>query len=152
MQPAATAHRHAGFVSRAIAFVVDALAISAIVLVAEALSQAIGAAFLLHRAPALLALSRAALVAATFAFGAIVPVAYPVVFWALCGQTPGKALLGLRVVRADGRRVTVATALLRYLGYWISAIPLFLGFAWILVDDERRGWHDLIAGTYVEYA
>jgi uncharacterized RDD family membrane protein YckC len=151
MQKAAVSNRHAGIVSRATAFVIDAIAISVTVLVVATLLQSIEGFFTLYRAPALLAPSRAVLVAVTIAFSVLLPVAYPICFWALFGQTPGKALLGLRIVRADGRRMTLSGALLRYLGYWVSAIPLFLGFAWILVDAERRGWHDRIAGTYVVY-
>jgi uncharacterized RDD family membrane protein YckC len=41
--------------------------------------------------------------------------------------------------------------ILRYLGYSLSAISLFLGFFWILIDDRRQGWHDKIAGTLVIY-
>src|SRR5262249_20684585 len=78
-------------------------------------------------------------------------VAYPIAFWVIAERTPGKALMGLRVIRTDGKPMTLGRAVLRYAGYWISALPLFLGFAWILVDDERRGWHDRIAGTCVVY-
>ena len=37
----------------------------------------------------------------------------------------------------------------RLLAYWIDSIALYIGFAWILIDKRRRGWHDLIAGTVV---
>jgi uncharacterized RDD family membrane protein YckC len=151
MQKIAVSERHAGMVSRATAFVIDAVVIGVTVLVVAALLQSVEGFFTLYGAPALLAPSRGMLAAATIAFSVVFPVAYPVGFWALSGQTPGKALLGLRVMRTDGRRMTLSTALLRYLGYWLSALPLFLGFAWILVDDQRRGWHDWIAGTYVAY-
>jgi uncharacterized RDD family membrane protein YckC len=151
MQKAAVSDRRAGFISRAAAFVIDAVVISVTVLVVATLLESIEGFFMLSRASALLAPTRAALVAATIAFGAALPVVYPIGSWVFFGQTPGKALLGLRIVRADGRRMTLSTALLRYLGYWVSAIPLFLGFAWVLVDDQRRGWHDWIAGTYVVY-
>jgi uncharacterized RDD family membrane protein YckC len=60
-------------------------------------------------------------------------------------------LLGLRVVTIEGRRLTVWRAILRFLGYMLAALPFFLGFAWILVDNRRQGWHDKIAGTYVAY-
>ena len=81
----------------------------------------------------------------------LVVLTYFVFFWTLVGYTPGKALLGLRIVRQDGRPLSVGRALLRYLGYWISAIPLFLGFIWILFDRQHEGWHDKIANTHVVY-
>lgn len=76
---------------------------------------------------------------------------YPMFFWVVIGQTPGKRLLGLRVLQTDGRLLSVSRAFIRVLGYWVSALPLFFGFFWILLDNERQGWHDKIAGTYVVY-
>jgi uncharacterized RDD family membrane protein YckC len=76
---------------------------------------------------------------------------YPVFFWVMIGQTPGKRLLGLRVIQTDGQLLGVGRAVLRVFGYWISTIALFFGFAWILFDGQRQGWHDKIAGTYVIY-
>ncbi len=69
----------------------------------------------------------------------------------LTGRTPGKWLMGLRVVRTGGGDVTLGKSLLRSLGYIVSLIPLGAGFLWVLVDDERRGWHDHIAGTKVQH-
>ncbi len=69
----------------------------------------------------------------------------------LTGRTPGKWLMGLRVVRTCGGDVTLGRALLRSIGYIVSLIPLGAGFFWVLVDDERRGWHDHIAGTKVQH-
>jgi uncharacterized RDD family membrane protein YckC len=151
MHKAIGSGRHAGIISRGIAFVIDASAISVTVLLVAALLQSIEGFFTLSGASALVVPARVVLAAMTIAFSAVFPVAYPIGFWALSGQTPGKALLGLRIMRTDGRRMTLSTALLRYLGYWLSALPLFLGFAWILVDDQRRGWHDWVAGTYVAH-
>ena len=81
----------------------------------------------------------------------LIVLSYFVFFWAFVGYTPGKALLGLRIVRQDGRPISVGRAIPRYLGYWISAIPLFLGFIWILFDRQHEGWHDKLANTPVIY-
>jgi uncharacterized RDD family membrane protein YckC len=81
----------------------------------------------------------------------LIVLVYFVFFWTLVGYTPGKALLGLRIMRPDGRPLSAGRALLRYLGYWVSAIPLFLGFIWILFDRQHEGWHDKIANTHVVY-
>jgi uncharacterized RDD family membrane protein YckC len=83
--------------------------------------------------------------------GVVLAVAYSVVSWAWFGRTPGKALLGLAVTTRDGSRPGVGRSLLRFLGYLLSSIPLGAGFLWILVDDHRRGWHDHLAGTSVVY-
>jgi uncharacterized RDD family membrane protein YckC len=80
----------------------------------------------------------------------IVCAAYFPWFWSRGGQTPGLRLFGLRVVRdRDGGPVSVGAATLRLIGYWIDAVVLYIGFIWIFVDQRKRCWHDLIAGTVV---
>jgi len=75
---------------------------------------------------------------------------YSVYFWVKQnGQTPGKKAMNIRVIRADGKPIDWMTGILRYIGYFVSLIPLFLGFVWILFDAKKQGWHDKIAGTYV---
>jgi uncharacterized RDD family membrane protein YckC len=81
---------------------------------------------------------------------------YYVTFWRWRGQTPGKWLLGIRVVAIDdtklGRgKISVGRAVLRLVGYLLSALPFYLGFLWIL-GPERRGFHDRLARTEVVYA
>jgi uncharacterized RDD family membrane protein YckC len=80
----------------------------------------------------------------------IIGIGYFPWFWARGGQTPGMRLFGLRVVRdRDGGPVGAGQAILRLIGYWVNGIVLYIGFIWVFVDDRRRGWHDLIAGTVV---
>jgi uncharacterized RDD family membrane protein YckC len=76
---------------------------------------------------------------------------YFILFWSLTGQTPGMALLGLRVMTLEGKRLSIWRGILRMIGYILSTIPLYLGFLWVLVDDRRQGWHDKLAGTCVIY-
>jgi uncharacterized RDD family membrane protein YckC len=35
------------------------------------------------------------------------------------------------------------------IGVYVAAIPFFLGFIWVLFSKDRRGWHDMIGGTYM---
>ncbi len=84
-------------------------------------------------------------------FSLLLPLVYFFASWALGGQTVGNAIVGLKVVSTNGRKVTVGAAFLRLIGYAIAIIPLGLGFVWSLVDDRRQGWHDKLAGTYVIY-
>lgn len=65
------------------------------------------------------------------------------------GQTFGKMMLGIRIISKDGSPLTTGKLLLRYLGYIISSLFASLGFIWVAFDKKRRGWHDMIAGTYV---
>ncbi|MCE2473098.1 MAG: RDD family protein [Anaerolineae bacterium] len=65
------------------------------------------------------------------------------------GQTLGKMVFGLRVIKKNGRRVSVLDALLRnVLGYMVSQIFL-LGYIWAFTDRENQAWHDKMAGTVV---
>jgi uncharacterized RDD family membrane protein YckC len=81
----------------------------------------------------------------------IIVILYNVFFWSLTGQTPGLMFMGLRVVTLDGKRLSIKRAAARIVGYIIATIPLYLGFAWILIDDRRQGWHDKLARTCVVY-
>ena|SRR5690349_7400784 len=72
--------------------------------------------------------------------------------WAMSGRTAGMAVLGVRVVRADGQAIDPWHGVLRALVFPLSFLLLGLGFLGILVQRERRALHDLIAGTAVVYA
>ena len=79
----------------------------------------------------------------------LVGIAYFVAFWVWRGQTPGKMALSIKLMRTDGSNLTIGDALLRYLGYFVSAATLFIGFIWIAFDSRKQGLHDKIADTYV---
>lgn len=76
---------------------------------------------------------------------------YFVMFWSLTGRTIGKWTMGLRVVTIDGLAPTVRWSLLRLIGYGLSAIVFWAGYVWVIVDANRRAWHDHLARTYVVY-
>jgi uncharacterized RDD family membrane protein YckC len=92
------------------------------------------------------------------AVGLIVGLLYGPVFvtrdGARNGQSPGKQIVGLRVVKEDATPMDLKTAIIResLLKYLIgTAIPLFLVVSWAmsLGRDDRRALHDRITGTYV---
>jgi uncharacterized RDD family membrane protein YckC len=142
---------YAGFATRLIAWGVDRLIVAAIVAVvtvgADLVQGALGIAETLGLEEQL-ALIMTGLVVL---LGLLIPIVYDIGFWLLAGQTPAKRMMGLRVVRTDGHRLTIGNCVRRYIGYWVSGF-LFLGYLWILVDDRRQGFHDKIAGTFVVYA
>jgi len=71
--------------------------------------------------------------------------------WAVFGRTGGEALFGLRLVRRNGREVGWGRAFLRFLLTPLAYAFCGLGFAWILIDNRRRTWADIAAGTVVVY-
>lgn len=75
-------------------------------------------------------------------------IGYFVLFHGLDGKTIGKWLMSLRVVGADRKAITCRQAAVRCLGYFVSAF-FGLGFFWILLNREKRGWHDFLAHTWV---
>ena len=101
--------------------------------------------------PAIAYLCHGALVVGVLA-GTWGPVLYALLFWSTTGQTPGKAVMGVRIVRLDGKPLNLVTAVRRILGYGLSMVTFGVGFLVVLSDDRRQGWHDKIAGTCVIYS
>jgi uncharacterized RDD family membrane protein YckC len=62
--------------------------------------------------------------------------------------TPGKLLLGMKVIDLHGRRISYWRSLGRFLGKFLSAI-LWIGIILIAFTKRRQGLHDKIAGTLV---
>ncbi len=151
---------YAGFTSRAVAIIIDyalIAVISAIVIGALALFFNISSvqrfiAWLNSVLPGISNLFEALI---SPAFGAVFFVLfqylYFIFFFSTTGQTVGKAVMGLRVVTTDGKRMGVKRSFIRTLCYAVSLAPLGLGFLWVLGEDRRKAWHDKIAHTYVLY-
>jgi len=58
--------------------------------------------------------------------------------------------IGAKIVDAKtGRPASTGQLVGRYLGYYVSSIPFFLGIFWVAFDDRKQGWHDKLAGTVV---
>jgi len=79
----------------------------------------------------------------------LLDIIYFVTFWAWRGQTPGKILTGIKIIRTDSSEISWQYSLLRYLGCIVSTIILFIGFILIAFDKRKQGMHDKIADTYV---
>jgi uncharacterized RDD family membrane protein YckC len=66
------------------------------------------------------------------------------------GQTVGKRALGIRVYDfRQGGPIGTGRAIGRYFARWLSAIPCFLGYLWMLWDGEKQTWHDKLVGDVV---
>jgi uncharacterized RDD family membrane protein YckC len=136
--------RFASHGARLVAYLVDGILVAVLVTIVAVLLSFGVAAFAIARADALAVLSGVLVVVAVFA----VSLGYFPWFWVKGGATPGMRIFNLRVVRdRDGGPIGWGEALLRLVGFWVSSLVFYLGFAWILIDKRRRGWHDLIAGT-----
>ena len=80
----------------------------------------------------------------------VLPAVAVILFWVYRQATPGKIAIGARIVDArTGRPASTGQLVGRYLGYYVSMIPLCLGLIWVAFDARKQGWHDKLAGTVV---
>jgi len=80
---------------------------------------------------------------------------YPVLFEVLRdGQTPGKKLMKLRVINANGTPVTWIASIVRNLLRTVDFLPVLYAFGVCasLVDPRCRRLGDIVAGTLVVHA
>lgn len=81
--------------------------------------------------------------------GLVLGAVYYTVLTAKTGQTWGKKVFDLKVVRADGSPVTGLDAFLRWCAYLASYLTLCVGFLMAGWTADKRALHDYIAGTRV---
>ncbi|AUM14949.1 hypothetical protein Kalk_13385 [Ketobacter alkanivorans] len=80
----------------------------------------------------------------------LLPLVLVIALWIRYASTPGKMAFKAKIVDADTfEPVSNGRLILRYFGYFVSILPLFLGFLWICWDERKQGFHDKIAGTVV---
>lgn len=128
----ATSYNYAGFGRRLVSALIDGIIIATLGgVIAYIISQ--GQSTVLQGPPAI-----------------IIQAGYVILLWVnMGGQTLGKKIMGIKVIKTDGKPVDYTTAIIRYLGYMVSALPLLLGHLWIIWDKNKQGFHDKIANTYV---
>jgi len=87
---------------------------------------------------------------ADFVISYLLPAAIILVLWNRISTTPGKMAVGAVIVDArSGGRPSPSQLFVRYIGYFVSTLPLFLGLIWVGIDARKQGWHDKMAGTVV---
>jgi len=136
---------YAGLATRAVALAIDVAIAHVIVFAGGAILALVGS---------LVADIHLDTIARLLAAGAWITVVgvYFVLFWSTAGQTPGMRLLSLRVMTRNGEHPGVTRSIMRLIGLGLAIMPLFLGFIPVLIDTQRRGLHDYLAGTVVLYA
>ena len=78
------------------------------------------------------------------------PIIAVIIFWQYRSATPGKIMMGIYIV--DEKTLghpPFGRLVLRYFGYYVSILPLLLGFIWVAFDKRKQGFHDKIARTLV---
>jgi len=80
----------------------------------------------------------------------VLPAVLVIWFWRAKQATPGKMVFSARIVDATTfAPPSLKQSIGRYLGYFVSTIPLCLGLLWVAFDRRKQGWHDKLAGTVV---
>jgi uncharacterized RDD family membrane protein YckC len=143
--------QYAGFVTRLIAYIIDQLIIAGVISLVTVVAGFVMQSLNINELIGAQRIAQVIMFILALVLIICFLILYNIGFWMLAGQTPGKRLMGLRIVRTDGERITIGPAIRRWVGYWLSAI-LFLGYLWVLVDDRRQALHDKLAGTLVVYA
>jgi uncharacterized RDD family membrane protein YckC len=130
--PTAVMAEKAGWSTRFLAILIDAIGIG---IIAAAISSVLGADTQSRQYQGISILLQAA---------------YFTYFWSAAGKgQTGSRALNIRVVKTDGSHLDYFGAFLRYIGFVISCVVLFIGVIWAAFDAQKQGWHDKIAGTYV---
>lgn len=141
--------RVAGFVTRLMAYLLDLVVLVALIALGGWLFVLVDD-FIQSFFP-----EEVDLISLSVLFAALIPIlmiVYYVGFWSLTGRTPGKWVLGLRVVGSDGEPPRLGRSFIRLFGYLVSALAFWMGYLWVLVDKDRQAWHDHMARTWVVYA
>jgi uncharacterized RDD family membrane protein YckC len=132
---------YGGLATRTVAFLLDLMLLAVAFVVVGAL-----AGLVVSLVGDVSAATLAGLLGVSWTLAAL---AYFTFFWSTTGQTPGLRVLGQHVVRVDGGRIGPGRAALRFLILTFGFVVLLGGVLLILVDDRRRGLHDVLTGTVV---
>lgn len=75
---------------------------------------------------------------------------YPIGHLTRDGQTPGRRAMRIAILKLNGDNLTMGDVVLRnFVGYALSALPLFLGWLWVIPDKNNQAWHDKLVNTVV---
>ena len=77
-----------------------------------------------------------------------IAVLYQVFFFTLAAATPGMKYAHLSLRTFGGEKPTRAQRWGRLGALFLSLLPMGLGVAWAIFDEEHLSWHDRLSGTY----
>ena len=123
----------AGAGTRLVSYIIDAIILWIIGAIVGLIFMALGTGYM----------------AASIIVGILISLGYFTYFFGN-GQTPGMKVMKIKLCGTDGTYpIGYGKGFLRWIGMLISALVIYIGFLWILIDKDKQGWHDKIADTYV---
>ncbi|MHB1794283.1 MAG: RDD family protein [Acidobacteriaceae bacterium] len=75
-------------------------------------------------------------------------VLYQMLFFSLSGATAGMLYAHIALCTFDDQNPTRSALQHRLAAWWVSLLPLGIGFLWCFVDEDNLCWHDRITRTY----
>ena len=85
-----------------------------------------------------------------FIINYVFPTIAVILLWKYYQATPGKMIFKATIVDAKtGGKPTLKQWIIRYLGYFVSLLPLGLGYFWVAFDKKKQSFHDKLANTLV---
>ena len=133
---------YVGFWSRLVASIIDTILM--MIIVAPLLTWIYGAGYWADPERGLIAGP------ADLLLNWLLPAIAVVLFWVYRQATPGKMAIGAKIVDAKTLgKPSTGQLIGRYLGYYVSILPLLLGLIWVGIDPKKQGFHDKLAGTVV---
>jgi uncharacterized RDD family membrane protein YckC len=79
---------------------------------------------------------------------AIAGALYQMLFLTLASATPGMKYAHIRLITFDGRIPSRAQRVRRLFALLLSLLPVGLGLAWAIFDEDHMSWHDRLSRTY----
>lgn len=139
---------YAGFFIRLAAFLLDMLLVNVLLMFIKipvwCIQLAIGDSFL--SSPILFSYNIFDI------FYYLLTVGYFILATYFCGTTLGKYLMRIKVVSADGQKLSFISVLIREtVGRYLSAFIIYIGYMLAGWNNKKQGLHDKIADTYVVY-
>lgn len=133
-------YEYVGFWLRLLASIIDNIWLGVVIFVLAAVLVVFG----------VLTEEQADFSAASISLQFVVPFVLVVALWARFSSTPGKMIFKAKILDAKTLEpVSTPRLILRYIGYFVSVLTLFIGFIWVGIDSRKQGFHDKIAGTVV---
>ncbi len=146
---------YAGFWKRAAAYLIDAFVVG---IAAQIVQMALMAVFFgmsmgsfaSNPETMFSSVSGIVFLVSVYLFPLAIQAGYYAAFHASSKQaTLGKMAVGIKVVRSDGRRITLARGIGRFFGFLLSGLILAIGYLMAAFTERKQGLHDMICDTLV---
>ncbi len=146
--PRPVSYPPAGWIQRAVAYLIDQVIVTLLYLIWLTVGL-VGAGGSGNLRVLMKTVASPAFSAGALWGGLVIFVGYFTFFHAYGGQTPGKMVIRLKVVTADGGDLSILRSFCRALGYFVSSFFFGAGFLLALVPPRKRALHDLLTYSHV---